>query len=318
MLLVACHSKQLAIEDFGVGEQGECQYLFNKYDPRIIRYGSNISHGATVPDLPLVYIAQDGVVYANGFDKAKVGVYTGGKPVTGKVCIYEEYNVGHLSYEYVAVLRLEANYKDGVLNGISRTYDIFGDLASQTPYINGVKHGMASKYKVNLGGLLVNVTTPYNKGEIDGVSMTYYANDGELHSETPYTLGVINGVQKEYARSRLVEETPYIDGVKHGVYKQYSAGDGQLMLEIGYLYDTQDGHYRSYSTNDGLLIYDIFVVDGAAISGKCGDSTESNMQSMLFNTEMLDKWNNETSDWHKQYLAKVICEGEFGQPNPFL
>lgn len=93
---------------------------------------------------------------------------------------------------------------------IEREYDNNRRLIRETPYVNGVAHGMRKEYYTD--GKL-RLEAPFVNGKIYGTVKFYYPN-GKVFSETPRTNGKIHGkVRKYYKNGKLHSETPYEWGV---------------------------------------------------------------------------------------------------------
>jgi antitoxin component YwqK of YwqJK toxin-antitoxin module len=121
-------------------------------------------------------------------------------------------------------------FSDG--NGLIVAYSLVdGSLSSETPYVNGERHGLGKWYYSD-GSL--KQKTPFVNGEMHGVGKSYYS-DGSLSSETPFVNGEMHGVGKSYySDGSIMYETPYVNGERHGVLKRYRE-DGSIMYTIYYV-----------------------------------------------------------------------------------
>jgi antitoxin component YwqK of YwqJK toxin-antitoxin module len=212
--------------------------------------------------------------------------YFEGKPLSGVACAWYPKDVAqNVSFKAV--------YKDGLPDGLMRTYDMQGKLTLETMYSKGLKQGTERGFA---GGTVISEAT-YKDGVLDGVAKTYYPHKA-LESVGTYVNGKKDGTEQMYTdRGILTEEAAYKNGVKQGVRKSYYVGTGVLELEMSYSNGELDGAYKKYG-DDGKLIYNVFLIDGAAVSGTCGDSASvvANMHGRLFWSSMLAEVNAGNSD----------------------
>ena len=138
-------------------------------------------------------------------------------------------------------------FKDGKPDGILTIYYKNGQIASQTEYKNGLKHGFAKGY--NESGRLKG-EEHYQNGKHFG-KMTYY-EDGKLRGELSFKDDKRDGVLKIwYENGQLAMETNFKNDLADGVQKVYYS-NGQLAIE-GYFKDgKKDGIFKIYR-QDGTL-----------------------------------------------------------------
>ena len=82
---------------------------------------------------------------------------------------------------------------------VRKEYYASGALYSETPLVNGKKHGIARAYYES-GALLWVI--PYVNGQRHGIEKTYYSS-GALWWETPYVNEQRHGIAKSYNKDDL-------------------------------------------------------------------------------------------------------------------
>lgn len=133
---------------------------------------------------------------------------------------------------------LQITCENGVVDGwVRHTQKAHPWLISHTPYKQGKKHGTAIRYGTH--DLQIQTLTPYEKGEIEGISYTFFA-DNQLALEIPYKQSKPNGIIKQYMGqkglfgSNMIEsEIPVKDGLYDGTAKIYDL-IGEVIAEITY------------------------------------------------------------------------------------
>lgn len=129
--------------------------------------------------------------------------------------------------------------RDKMMNGnsVEKVYHYNGNLLTETPFINGKKHGVVKTYLKN--GVLER-ETPYKDNLINGVVKDYYEN-GNLEAEISYINNKREGVCKiYYENGNLWFEIPYKNDLIDGVKKVYHE-DGKLGYKVPYKYGIKSG-----------------------------------------------------------------------------
>jgi len=122
---------------------------------------------------------------------------------------------------YVAA---EVPWKNGVLEGVRKTFYPDGSLRSETPYVDGQPHGEAKSYSKD--GKLTRKCTMKN-GKRDGKLVDWWPETGKQRRVIQYDMGDVKGVVKEfYPDGELKREVPFVDNLMHGEEKRYEA-DGE-------------------------------------------------------------------------------------------
>lgn len=119
--------------------------------------------------------SEDGVVIAEGFfiDKKREGEWR----------FYDE---------KTKTLILTEEYQNGILNGVSRTYFLTGNLSEETHYINGTKQGLWQKFYANN---MLEAKANYLDDQFDGEGIFYYSN-GIIKEQGSFKSGIKIGIWK--------------------------------------------------------------------------------------------------------------------------
>ena len=217
----------------------------------------NVTEYTTLTSCPMVYDAsldndgdnRDIYLVRDTFSNGMKKYYTR--------CFY--YSLGTLR-----TLQQETVYVDGKMNGPDKHYTSSGYLEWETPYVDGIKHGVKIKYYYE--SAQVERETPYVNGIVQGVENEYRVT-GELERITPYVDGKINGLHKSYYESgQLRGETPYVDGIIHGLAKSYYES-GLVYQEFPYVNGVWHGNKKQYDL-DGQLFSCMIYENGTHV-GSC-------------------------------------------------
>lgn len=82
--------------------------------------------------------------------------------------------------------KAEVPYKDGKRNGVSKSFDLAGNISLELPYVNDKREGRSKKYYE--GGKQVFQTTEYKDDKMHGMQIKYRQN-GSLMSEARFENG---------------------------------------------------------------------------------------------------------------------------------
>lgn len=137
-------------------------------------------------------------------------------PITGEM---RRYNNGTLKHSYLL--------KNGVLDGITRTYYRDGTLKSQKIYKKGKLNGLTSEYYDN-GNLKEEAS--YLNGYKEGVTKQFY-EDGGLQSQAVYKNDKINGEYRIY------------DTTQQLIYNFKS--ENSVLKSGSYYYKNKDGKIKT-------------------------------------------------------------------------
>lgn len=171
----------------------------------------------------------------------------------------------------------ERNYKDGKLDGVSRVWEMDGQI----------------KTKIN-----------YKDGKRDGLYREWYDN-GQLYYEVNYKDDEYNGLIRQwYGNGQLVYEANYKDGKNEdGLYKQWHK-NGQLEMEGNSIDEENEGLWRMWFENGQLRSEKNYKNGKPTGSQKEWDKTGK----VLYETEFvngtgLDKgwWKNGQLSYEKNY-----------------
>jgi antitoxin component YwqK of YwqJK toxin-antitoxin module len=152
-----------------------------------------------------------------------------GRPLTGVISSY------HLNMNVFSV-------KDGLRDGIERTYYTGGIIFRDINYKNGKQDGLTITYHSNRK---VKSVSPYKDGKQEGMAKSYYES-GKLETEFPYRNGLADGVAKRYYESgQLQEEISYKNNIRDGLEKEYHK-NGKPYREVPWKNGEQNGLTKSY------------------------------------------------------------------------
>jgi|WetSurMetagenome_2_1015567.scaffolds.fasta_scaffold69087_3 hypothetical protein len=94
-----------------------------------------------------------------------------------------------------------------------------GIKAKEVEYKNGIKDGMTKTY---YPGLILEQEIPYVNGKKNGIAKWYYT-DGYVFRTTPYENDTINGEQLQYYKSKKVKaRIKYINGLRFPKVDEYN------------------------------------------------------------------------------------------------
>jgi antitoxin component YwqK of YwqJK toxin-antitoxin module len=121
--------------------------------------------------------------------------------------------------EYPRYLTDEIPWKNGVLEGVLKTYYDDGSLRSETPYVGGQPHGVVKSYAKD--GKVTRKCTMKN-GKRHGRLVDTWPQTGETRRIIRYDMGDVTGVVKEFhANGQLKRQIPFVNNVMHGEEKVY-------------------------------------------------------------------------------------------------
>tara|TARA_B100000575_G_C23093530_1_gene630540 strand:+ start:902 stop:1549 length:648 start_codon:yes stop_codon:yes gene_type:complete len=118
-------------------------------------------------------------------------------------------------------VQIEENYKDGVMDGLSTSFDDNGKLESKFLYKNGKRHGLSQFF-------FPDGTTRYNvqfvNGEQHGLS-EYFFKDGQIESKFHYKEDLRHGEYELWFEDNKIKETGnYIEGIKDEYITYFRSG----------------------------------------------------------------------------------------------
>lgn len=155
----------------------------------------------------------------------------------------------------------EVTFRNGVRNGLTKTYYPGGQLYQTFWYVNDLREDSSGWYYTE--GQLFR-STPYRRDTIDGIVKQYYRT-GEIRAKIGYSKGMRTSLFEEYSREgKLLGNYPEIVVTAND---QYSAS-GRYIINIA-LSDnsTKVKFFRGEFTNglyDTAFIKPIITVDGKA------------------------------------------------------
>jgi hypothetical protein len=99
--------------------------------------------------------------------------------------------------------KAEVPYKDGKRNGMSKSYDMKGNISLELPYVNDKREGQSKKYYE--GGKQVFQTTEYKDDKMHGVQVKYRLN-GAVMSEARFENGYPCAGLKQYLTDNTLKQ----------------------------------------------------------------------------------------------------------------
>jgi hypothetical protein len=140
---------------------------------------------------------------------------------TGRTRVINEYYPN-------GMIKKETQIKDGVPNGIIKTYDERGRLTSTAEVANGLYEGWMIKY--NPLNNKITAKAYYKNDQQNGPLTLYYAS-GELYREENYVDGRVDGTIKTYwADGKLQAEVDFNKGYPGIGLKEYDQ-EGNLVKQ---------------------------------------------------------------------------------------
>ena len=143
------------------------------------------------------------------------------------------------------------HYKDGIKDGLFRSWWNNGQLEGEGHYKDGDVFGLVRSWHRN-GKLEAEINT--KDGKMDGLSRSWHPN-GQLGDERNYKSDQQEGLQRSwYSNGQLKQETNVKDGKQDRVWKKWYE-NGQLWVENNYKNGMPDGLVREWYEN-GQLSYE--------------------------------------------------------------
>ena len=139
-----------------------------------------------------------------------------------------------------------AEYKEGNITNYREWSDDNSDiLVLDTPYIDGKKHGVMTRYYPN--GKL-DMIMPYYKGKKHGLQVRFDA-EGNVREAKSYVYGLPEGAAIIYYRpTQIANIEIYREGKRHGTYLVYYVNGG-VHTEGQYRNDQREGTFTYYTEN---------------------------------------------------------------------
>ena len=192
---------------------------------------------------------------------------------------YEDGKLHGLSKEYFenGQLKFIHNQKNGEYHGLLKGYYIDGKLKYEFNYKNDKKDGLCKDY-YETGQLKFEGN--YKEGNFHGLCKDYYET-GQLKFECNYKEGKLHGLCKRfYETGQLEHEDNYKEGKPHGLCKGYYE-NGQLKLENNYKEDKRNGLCKKYYEDGQLRFEGNFKED--KFDGLCKEYYETGQLDLEYN-----------------------------------
>jgi antitoxin component YwqK of YwqJK toxin-antitoxin module len=156
-------------------------------------------------------------------------------------------------YDIKGNMSVMISYKEGKMHGPRTTF--IKDFKRVDIFKNGVKNGISKEFDLN-GNL--RKTIPYKQGLEDGISLSY-ATDGRIIEIVRF--------QKGFMKNREYINRKDAQGRKQGIWKEFWPGkDYMTKSEIPYRNDRIDGYAKYYDSKGNLdniqkYVNGVLVVD---------------------------------------------------------
>lgn len=174
-----------------------------------------------------------------------------------------------------------ANYKNGMLNGLSKIVYKSGNVAFESKYVNGKREGVSVTYSDK--GYKQSETN-YKNGKKDGRFVAYFPNgakmveanykndkaegtqrvwhpNGKLQSQARFSNDLIEGNATTYYTSGRIEtQRTYKNGKENGVMKIYDDKKNKVTAQIPYVDGKIHGMLIVY--NDGIPFNEMHYENG--------------------------------------------------------
>lgn len=134
-----------------------------------------------------------------------------------------------LTYHPGGKVAIEANYKNGKLDGVFRSYYENGNLWQTIGYKDGVEDGISTNYYDNGKKQSSEV---YKNGVLNGLSQEWDER-GVVRRKMPYENGQIHGKAQLFDDlGALKEEMNFVRGIRSGAYLRFKKGVKILEAEF--------------------------------------------------------------------------------------
>jgi len=148
------------------------------------------------------------------------------------------------------IIKKETEMKDGLPNGMIRTYDERGRLKSTATVVNGLYEGWMTTY--NPANNKITAKAFYKNDQQNG-PVTLYYNTGELYREETYTDGRVDGLVKTYwANGNLQAEVGFKMGMPAIGLKEYDQEGNPITQPFLVI---EELNQLSYSNTFKLKVY---------------------------------------------------------------
>lgn len=188
---------------------------------------------------------------------------------------------GQFSYysKFDGKLKEEKSYKNGKLDGVSKSFYTDGKLEHERNFKAGKQDGKELRYDYDgtlrmdhnyKNGKQVGKQYTYMKGTYETYDTMYYNENGLPEGEyvsmftfgKPRFVGYYKNGQKDGRWTEIAESgdtldiSTYVNGKKDGFQVVFDSETGKRKLEFSTHNDLKEGIYRKYDPKNGELIYE--------------------------------------------------------------
>lgn len=225
-------------------------------------YENSILHGPTTYSFPNSSIIEKVKVYDQGILLKEIIQNKAGMPVREEIFEFDDRVVLTLWDEKGAPMSIEEYEGDKLVEASYFSPKNEMEFCVQTAEGTRVRRDRQGQLLCKdtiENGYVVHRITYHPNGEVystssfedyflHGEQLHYYA-DGTLSVKDIWNHGVLDGVKYVYQEGNIISETPYTMGKKEGVERHYN-NSGMTIAEIHWKNDKRHGSSRFYSDHD--------------------------------------------------------------------
>lgn len=146
-------------------------------------------------------------------------------------------------------IRSETPYIDGIRHGKERLYFPDGKLEAEVPWVDGHKDGL-EKHFFETGS--VKSETNFRLDKREGSDTEFYPENRAIRHESYYQNDIIDGTEREFYANGLIKTvTQWSHGRRHGISSSFTS-EGHIVAEVPYIDNAIDGVVRNYFENQQL------------------------------------------------------------------
>lgn len=153
------------------------------------------------------------------------------------------------SYFDNGAIRSETPYVNGIRHGKERLYFPDGRLEAEVQWMDGHKDGL-EKHFFESGD--VKSETNFRLDKRQGSNTEFFPENRAIRHESYYQDDIIDGTEREfYANGMIKTVTQWAHGQRHGISSSFTS-DGHIVAEVPYNNNVVDGVVRNYFDNQQL------------------------------------------------------------------
>lgn len=146
-------------------------------------------------------------------------------------------------------IRSETPYVDGIKHGKERLYFPDGKLEAEVNWVDGFKDGL-EKHFFESG--TVKSETNFRLDKREGSDTEFFPENRAIRHESYYQNDIIDGTEREFYSNGVIKTvTQWSHGVRHGISSSFTS-EGHIVAEVPYINNAIDGVVRNYFDNQQL------------------------------------------------------------------